>query len=145
MTRKRDSLTPHDFETIARVRVALRSFQAATDRATASYGLTPRQYDLLAVLHAPSQGGLGVASAIADEMCISRNAMTELVSRAERAGLVVRGGDEKDARVKPIAATPEGNRRFRAAAKDLAPQREQLLGLLQEATDQAKQLAHRQA
>ena len=145
MTRKRDSLTPHDFETIARLRVALRRFQAATDQATATYGLTPRQYDLLSVLHAPSRGGLGVASAIADEMCISPNAMTELVSRAEKAGLVQRGDDLKDARLKPITATPEGSRRFRAAARDLAPQREQLLALLREATTQAERLAHRQA
>ena len=137
MAPKRDSLNPDDFETIARLRVALRRFQSATDAVTAAHGLTPRQYDLLAVLRAPSRG-VAVASAIADELYISRNAMTELVSRAEKAGLVLRSGDQTDARRKPIAATPDGSRRYRAAAKELGPGRKQLLGLLKEVAESVK-------
>jgi DNA-binding MarR family transcriptional regulator len=137
MARKPNPLKPDDFETIARLRSALRRFQAATDEVTLAHGLTPRQYDLLALLHAPSRGVV-VASEIADELCISRNAMTELVSRAERAGLVRRSGDRTDARRKPIAATSAGSRRYRAAVEDLRPSRDRLFELLKEAGESVK-------
>ena len=139
MTAKPKPPTPHDFETIAELRLALRRFQAATDRITSARGLTARQYDLLAVLHAPSRRG-AMTSEIADQLCISRNAMSELVSRAQKAGLVNRSDDPLDARRRPIAPTPKGARRYQAAAQDLQPERDQLLSLLRRAAQMAEQL-----
>ena len=125
MSLKPEPLTADDLERIAELRIALRRFQAVTDRITFGHGLTSRQYDLLAVLHAPSRAGVG-ASAIADELCISRNAMTELVSRAVQAGLIYRQEDGSDARRKPLAPTTNGSRRYRAAARELGLARHRL-------------------
>ena len=138
MTPKPRPLTAEDLERIAELRLALRRFQAATDRITASHRLTPRQYDLLAVLHAPSRKG-AVASAVADELSISRNAMTELVSRAVQAGLVYRQEDSNDARRKPLAPTANGRRRYHAAAAELRSERDQLRAALQQ---EAREVGH---
>ncbi len=129
---RRRPLSGDDLEQVAELRIALRRFERATDRVTSSHGLTPRQYDLLAILHAPSRAGVG-ASAIADELALSRNAMTELVSRAVRAGLVYRKEDAHDARRKPLAPTERGGRRYRAAAGELRLARSQLLDALRRA------------
>jgi DNA-binding MarR family transcriptional regulator len=133
---KRKSPILDDFETVAELRLALRYFQAATDRITSAHALTTRQYDLLAVLHAPSHRG-ALASEMADLLHISRNAMSELVSRAEHAGLVTRNEDPNDARRKPLAPTREGTNRYRAAVKDLQPEREELISILRRATKNA--------
>jgi DNA-binding MarR family transcriptional regulator len=134
MARKpeRRLLTVDDLERVAELRIALRRFETATDRVTSRHGLTPRQYDLLAILHAPSRTGV-VASAIADELSLSRNAMTELVSRAVQAGLVCRKEDARDARRKPLAPTARGGRRYKAAARELRLARGQLLDALRRA------------
>lgn len=134
-------MTRDDLEKVAELRLALRRFQAATDRVTARHGLTSRQYDLLAVLHAPSRAG-AVASAIADELSISRNAMTGLVSRAEDAGLVVRQPDRNDARRKPLSPTADGSRCYRAVASELHAERNQLLKALRRAANEVEQVAN---
>ena len=138
-TTKRKSRIPDDFETVAELRLALRHFQAATDRITSTHTLTTRQYDLLALLHAPSRRG-ALASEMADLLHISRNAMSELVSRAQHAGLVTRSEDPADARRKPLAPTPEGTTRYRAAVKDLQPERDELISILRRATKNAARL-----
>lgn len=140
MSPKRRRPTPEDLETVAELRLALRRFQSATDAVTSARGLTPRQYDLLAILHAPSRVG-AVASSLADEIGISRNAMTELLSRAQEAGLVVRDADRSDTRRKPIAPTRDGTRRYYATVIDLQPERDRLVALLRRAMRKAQQLA----
>lgn len=139
MSPKPESLTADDLEGIAELRIAFRRFQAATDRIAFGHGLTPRQYDLLALLHAPTRAGAG-ASAIADELSISRNAMTELVSRAVQAGLIYRQKDGTDARRKPLAPTTDGSRRYQAAARELGLARHLLLDALQLAARRVEQL-----
>ena len=139
MAVKPKALATHELETVAQLRLALRRFQAATDEVTRAHGLTSRQYDLLAVLHAPSRRG-ALASEIADDLGISRNAMTELVSRAAKAGLVRRSIDQADGRRKPLLPTRTGTRRYRAAVDDLRPDRDQLLGLLRRAAGKARKL-----
>jgi DNA-binding MarR family transcriptional regulator len=135
---ERRPFTVNDLERVAELRIAVRRFQTATDRITSRHGLTPRQYDLLAILHAPSRAGV-VASAIADELSLSRNAMTELVSRAVEAGLIHRKEDEHDARRKPLAPTARGSRHYRAAAGELRLARDQLLDALRRA---AREIEH---
>jgi DNA-binding MarR family transcriptional regulator len=131
--------TSEELESVAALRVALRRFLAATDTVTAAHGLTPRQYDLLALLHARSDDAL-TSTAIADRLCLSRSATTELVTRAAGAGLIVRSGDEADARMKHIAPTREGTRRFYAAVTDLRAERYRLLKLLRVAAGLAATL-----
>lgn len=136
MSKRRKSKRPSDaqLDEVAELRVAVRRFQAASDRVTRLHGLTSRQYDLLALLHASS--GEDAAGELADKLAITRNSMTELVTRAADAGLVTRLGDDHDGRRKPIVPTREGTARFYAAVADLAPERDLLLGLLRHAARQ---------
>jgi DNA-binding MarR family transcriptional regulator len=129
-----------ELETVAALRVALRRFQAAADDVTAAHGLTPRQYDLLALLHV-GQAPLLSSAEIAERLCLSRSAMTELLTRAAAAGLVVRVGDSADARVKRLSPTEEGTRRFFAAVADLRTERNRLLDMLHVAAGLAAALA----
>jgi DNA-binding MarR family transcriptional regulator len=122
-----------ELETVAELRVAIRRFLAATDGVTEARGLTPRQYDLLALLHRPNDGREVTASSIADELCLSRSATTELLTRAVNAGLVVRNADSQDMRIKHLNPTREGTRRFYGAVKDLRTERQRILTLLRAA------------
>jgi DNA-binding MarR family transcriptional regulator len=116
---------------VAELRAALRRFHAATNEITRRHGLTSQRYDLLAVLHGDPERPR-TATALAELLQLSRNATTELVSRAEKSGLVARASDPADARVKRIAPTAEGSRRFLAVVAELRPERRRLLELLEE-------------
>jgi DNA-binding MarR family transcriptional regulator len=94
----------------------------------ATHRLTPRQYDLLALLHGPREPI--TATTVADRLCLSRSAATELLTRAMEAGLVTRTADPHDARAKHITATPEGTTRFFSAVHALRGERARLLELI---------------
>ena len=115
--------TTDELETVAALRVAIRAFLAATDEVTRAHGLTPRQYDLLALLHRPGRSADLTAAAIAEELSLSRSATTELLTRASQAGLLERRSGGDDMRFKPLAPTRDGSARFFAAVKDLRADR----------------------
>lgn len=121
---------PEELETVAALRLALRRFLAATDQVTETEGLTPRQYDLMAVLHRPSVVQVPTPTWIAEELCLSRSATTELLTRAAKAGLIARSPDSHNGRIKHVAPTEEGTRRFFAAVTQLRAERNRLFALL---------------
>jgi DNA-binding MarR family transcriptional regulator len=131
--------TDEELKTVADLRSALRRFAIASDAVTRAHGLTPRQYDLLAVLHAP--GEPPTPSALATSLSLSRSATTELLSRAVEAGLVSRSLDERDGRIKHVAPTEEGSRRYLAAVGQLRSERARLVELLTTAAGLAALLA----
>jgi DNA-binding MarR family transcriptional regulator len=110
--------------------MALRRFMAASDEVAAAHELTSRQYDLLALLHRPDAAPVRTPTLIAQELCLSRSAATELLTRAAAAGLVTREPDPANARTKRIAPTAEGTRRFYGAVDELRGERARLLELL---------------
>ncbi len=122
---------PEELEVVAALRVALRRFLAATNEVTSAHGLTPAQYDLLAPLHRPN--AQRTATAIAEQLCLSRSATTEFLTRASKAGLITREGDANDMRVKHLMPTREGARRFSGAVDELRGERNRLLTLLRAA------------
>jgi DNA-binding MarR family transcriptional regulator len=128
-----------ELRTVADLRTALRRFAIASDAVTRAHGLTPRQYDLLAVLHAP--GERATPSALATSLSLSRSATTELLTRAVEAGLVSRSLDERDGRIKNVTPTEEGTRRYLAAVAQLRSDRARLLELLTTAAGLASLLA----
>ncbi|MBA3842953.1 MAG: MarR family transcriptional regulator [Actinobacteria bacterium] len=125
---------------VARLRLALRRFQNATDEVTSRNHLTPRQYDLLGLLLDPTRTNCST-SAIAAALLLSRNSTSELVSRAVEAGLVTRTQDRHDARLKPLKPTSLGRRQYFSAVADLRPERTELVAILREATVSARALA----
>jgi len=130
--------TPQELATVAQLRASLRSFAAATTEVAARNGLTTRQYDLCLLL-ASGQDGL-IGRAVADALNLSPNTASELISRAEREGLVKRSASTRDTRLKPLSLTAEGRRRFIAAFNDLRPERARVLAILEESVSLASQL-----
>ena len=136
-----DAPDPNELETVAALRVALRRFIAASDEVTAAHDLTSRQYDLLALLHRPVPAPAPTPTEIARELCLSKSATTELLTRAAAAGLVTRASDAANGRIKHVAPTPEGTKRFYAAVDELRGERARLFELLRVAAGLAAALS----
>jgi DNA-binding MarR family transcriptional regulator len=124
-------MSAKELDAVADLRIALNRFVAVTEAVARAHELTPRQYDLLAVLHrGRNKGDEATPTSVATELSLSRSASTELLSRAVKAGLIERRADQADLRVKHVTPTPEGTRRFLGAAADLRIERKRLLDLL---------------
>lgn len=128
-----------ELNAVARLREGLRRFTAATEAATERHGLTPRWYDLLAVIHGSPAGTL-TAHELTGRLVLSRSAVSELVTRAAQAGLVTRRPDPKDDRRKCIRPTPKGTSLYLETMAALRPERERLLAMLTVVTDEAELL-----
>jgi DNA-binding MarR family transcriptional regulator len=116
-----------EYETVASLRSALRRFLHASDALTRANGLTPQRYDLLAIVRS---GGSPSVTEIADRLALARHSATELIVRAERAGLVRREVDAADGRVTRVGLTPSGERCLEAAVIALREERRRLFELL---------------
>ena len=119
-----------ELRAVANLRIALRRFLAATDTITGRHGLTARHYDLLAILHASPDGC--TPTELARSLQLTRNATTELITRAENRGLVQRAQTDPDRRRKTVRPTTVGTELFYAALSDLTPERQRLLAILGE-------------
>jgi len=124
--RDRDSEHPDpaDVQRAARFRLALRRFHARADRIVRRHALTPRQYLLLLAIeaHAGRRGHVTVGELVA-ALALAQGSLSELLDRAESAGLVVRTTASHDRRVVHIRLSAEGRRRFTAAFMDLREDR----------------------
>jgi DNA-binding MarR family transcriptional regulator len=63
---------------------------------------------------------------LADRMQLAQSTVTELVRRAESAGLIDRAQSQRDARVAHLRLTPEGERRLMLSFTELDAERAQL-------------------
>ena len=115
---------------VANLRAGIRLFLARSDRITRSHGLSSRHYELLAMLHAAEDAS--TATELAGLLQLSRNATSELIDRAEQAGLVRRVSLTGDRRRKGVVATTEGSRAFLAAFRDLATERKRFVAILED-------------
>ena len=115
----------------AELRIRLRRFVRASERIAAEHRLTPRRYLLLLLVKAAPDGSeRSTVSELAERMQLERHTVTELVDRAERAGLVARERSSEDRRVVHLRLTDEGERRLFAAFRDLEAERRSLGELL---------------
>ena len=112
----------------ADLRLALGRFHAATDRVVRSTGLTSRQYLLLLVIESsPPRSAMRIGD-LAETLNLVPSSMTELLDRAESAGLVERVASAEDGRVAHVRSTAEGRLRLRNAFRELADERRVLAG-----------------
>ena len=112
---------------IADFRAALRGFLRHSERIASRHGLTPQRYLLLLMIKgAPDSAERLSVGAIADRLQLGENTATELVSRAEKAGLVRRERSTDDARVVYLRLTKDGERRLQGVLVDLEEDREKL-------------------
>ena len=112
---------------VAEFRVALRAFLRGTERVARECGITPRWYLLLLLIKgSPDLSERSTVTELADRLHLAQSTVTELVARAEHAGLVGREPSTDDARVSYLRLTDEGERRFAAAFQTLARERRAL-------------------
>ena len=117
---------------VADFRYALRMFLRRTVDASNANGLTPQRYDLLLQIKNAS-GGEATVSELTERLVLPQPAVTELVKRAELAGLVRRRRDSEDGRVSRIGITAEGERRLLATFVELRADRSVLVAALMRA------------
>jgi DNA-binding MarR family transcriptional regulator len=112
---------PDELVRAAAFRSELRRFLRRSEAAAAEVGLTPQRYDLLLQIKAAPEGRSTVTE-LGRRLHLRQTAVTELVKRAEEAGLVRRQRSEEDGRVFLLELTDDGEERvmrvFHALRRD---------------------------
>src|SRR3954471_25097140 len=120
-------ISTEDAMAVAEFRAVLRGFLRRTERKARRNGLTPQRYQLLlAVKGAPDGSESLTVTDVAERLQVAQSTATELVSRAEEAGLVQRSGSPKDGRVAVVRLTEAGDARLVECFLDLRDEREAL-------------------
>ena len=118
---------------IAAFRAVIRRFLRTTEHLAREHGLTPRRYLLLLMIKgAPDGSEQSTVTELSERLQLAQSTVTELVGRAERAGLVERERSEKDLRVAHLRLTPEGERRLAHSVRGLEEERHELRRRLDE-------------
>ncbi|MDX6644319.1 MAG: hypothetical protein QOK40_46 [Miltoncostaeaceae bacterium] len=85
---------------------------------------------LLMIKGAPDGSERSTVTELAERLQLAQSTVTELVSRAEGAGLIEREGSASDGRVAHLRASAEGERRLAATVAAMRPERRRLLELV---------------
>jgi DNA-binding MarR family transcriptional regulator len=88
---------------------------------------------MLLLMIKTTAAGRSTVTELAERLQLTQSTVTELVTRAEAAGLVHRTQSEQDARVYWLELTPLGSERLARAVARNGPERRRLLDLLSEA------------
>ncbi|HLM92609.1 MAG TPA: MarR family transcriptional regulator [Gaiellaceae bacterium] len=127
------SKAPTEFEQAAAFRASLRRFHRISEDAARKAGLTPRRHLLLLMIKgAPGGAERSTVSELCARLQLAQSTITELVQRAEEAGLVRRAQAREDGRIAYLTLTPEGERRLQLVHDQLRPEREALTRILRE-------------
>ena len=106
----------------AELRVALRHFLRRSEQCARRHGLTPGQHQILLQI-AASPDGVASISDLVSRLASTQSAVTELVQRAEAAGLIKRRSSAEDGRVVELSLTALGRRRLDRVHEALGPER----------------------
>jgi DNA-binding MarR family transcriptional regulator len=119
--------TVADVMAVADFRAALRRFMRRSEKIARQSGLTPQRYTLLLMIKgSPSGREQSTVSELSERLQLAQSTVTELVRRAEEAGLIEREQSESDARVTHLRLTAEGERRLMRSFTALAKERDQV-------------------
>lgn len=112
---------------VAEFRLALRRFQHQTEAIARECGITPSWYMLLLQIKgAPDLTEQTTVTALAKRLHLAQSSVTELVSRAQQAGLIERAQSPGDARMVLLRLSPRGEEVFARAFRGLAAERDAL-------------------
>jgi DNA-binding MarR family transcriptional regulator len=112
---------------LAEFRASMRQFERHVEDAARRHGLTRQRFLLLLQVEGvPSDSDRRGVAEIAHLLRLSPHSVTELVDRAELAGLLVREQSSSDGRARRLRATPEGRRRLEATILDTEGYRDEL-------------------
>ena len=129
MAAARDRLD--EYVRAAEFRAALRRFLRTTERVARLADLTPQRYLLLLMIKgAPDGRARSTVTELSQRLQLAQSTVTELVDRAEEAGLVRRLPSGDDRRVAHLELTEEGERRLARAFTSLQNERRNLLAAL---------------
>ena len=109
----------------AQFRSELRRFLRRSEDCARQLGITPRQHLLLLQI-AGAPGGTTTVSDLVGTLSLTQSAVTELVQRAELAGLVERKQSPRDGRVVDLSLTRLGEEKLAGMHDALGPERVQL-------------------
>lgn len=116
---------------VAEFRAQLRHFLTQSDKIAARHGLTPQRYLLLLLIKgAPDGTECSTVTELARRLQLAQHTVTELVARAERAGLVKREASALDRRKTHLRLTAKGEHRLAESFRELQVERKALRGLL---------------
>jgi DNA-binding MarR family transcriptional regulator len=118
-------VAPSDYAAAADFRAELRRFLRRSEECARRYGITPRQH-LLLLMIAGTDDGLSTVSMLVERLQLTQSAVTELVQRAEEAGLLRREQSPTDGRVVHLRLTEQGEERLGAVHQALGPERREL-------------------
>ena len=97
----------------------LRGFQRRSEQIARRHGLTPQQHQLLLMIKgAPDGTERTTVSGLVRLLQLKQSTVTELVQRAEEAGLVRRDRSGVDGRVVQLVLTEEGESRIAASVAE---------------------------
>ncbi len=112
---------------MAEFRAALRTFLRRSERIARTSGLTPQRYLLLLMIKgSPSGTQTSTVTELAERLQLAQSTVTELVNRAEEAGLIAREPSATDGRVAHVRLTEEGERRLGRSFTALETERREL-------------------
>jgi DNA-binding MarR family transcriptional regulator len=116
-----------DVIAVAEFRAALRQFLRRSERVARQSGLTPQRHLLLLMIKgAPTGDEQSTVTQLSERLQLAQSTVTELVRRAEEAGLIERTQSQRDARVAHLRLTAEGERRLMLSFTELETERAQL-------------------
>lgn len=111
----------------AALRAALRRFSQTSDRMLQLNGLTTERYELLLAIKATeTDTKRATVSELTDTLGVAQSSVTQLVRRAEDAGLVRREVAATDARVRYLRLSQQGERKLARAVAALHEERTRL-------------------
>jgi DNA-binding MarR family transcriptional regulator len=120
-----------EYVRVAEFRAALRRFLRRSERVARDSGLTPQRYLLLLMIKGAVDGTeRSTVTTLSERLQLAQSTVTELVGRAEDAGLVTREVSHSDGRVAHLALTERGERLLSTAFTDLEAERRHLLSSL---------------
>jgi DNA-binding MarR family transcriptional regulator len=121
----------NEYAAAAKFRAELRRFLRRSEDCARTHGITPRQHLLLLQI-AGAAGASTTVSELVESLALTQSAVTELVQRAEAAGLVTRRTSPEDGRVVDLMLTADGREKLKAVHTALGPERRHLRDVLEE-------------
>ena len=117
-----------EYREAAALREGLRRFLRRSEEIAAAHGLTPqRQLLLLLIKGAPDGSERATVTDLTGRMQLAQNTVTDLVARAEEAGLLTREPSADDGRSAFVRLSSEGERRLAGTVAGLVADRRRLI------------------
>ena len=102
------SVSDAEYAALANVRYRIRRFLTFSEAESRASGIEPQQHQLLLAIRGLQGCQPATVAAVAERLQVRHHSAVELVTRAARAGLVLRTDDPGDARRVVLVLSPKG-------------------------------------